>query len=184
MKFKEFETQLLLPIFTAVQAGATSIQLSRWVKSGNLNRLKRGLYQFAGRSVDEFSLAGLLYPPSYISLEAALNNQGIIPDVNAAVTSVSPTTTKMVKISQGSFFYAKIQPSLFFGWQTVKDANGLPYKIALPEKALLDWIYLRKIRDLSGHRVDIGNLNKTRLIKFTRQFPAWVRKVINEQLNR
>lgn len=181
-----------LPVFTAIQAQKIYpgrpqellIQLYRWVKSGNLNRLKRGLYQFAIRPVDEFSLAGLLYPPSYISLEAALNNLGIIPDVSTAVTSVSPTTTKTIKTIWGNYYYAKIQVGLFWGWQTVIDSHGLPYKIALPEKALLDWIYLRKIRDLSGQRAGLSHLSKTRLTKFARPFPAWVREAVDEQFNR
>lgn len=188
MKFKEFEIHLSLPVFTVIQARKIYpgrpqellIQLSRWVKSGYLNRLKRGIYRFSDQPIDEFTLAGYLYSPSYISLETALNNLGIIPDVSLKVTSVSPTTTKTIKTVQGSFLYAKIQPALWFGWQTVNDSHGFPYKIALPEKALLDWIYLRKIRDLLAQRVDLSNLSKTKLKRFARQFPAWARKVIDE----
>lgn len=184
MRFDKFFKTFSLPVFSAAQSGREAIQLARWVKAGRLVRLKRGVYRFTDREVDEFSLAGYLYSPSYISLETALNNQGIIPDVSAAVTSISPTTTKMIKTSRGNYYYAKIQPRLFWGWQIISDNHQVPYKIALPEKALLDWVYLRKIRNLSSHRINRENLNKSRLIKFTRQFPGWVRKVVDEQLNR
>jgi len=192
MKFKEFQKALSLPVFTTIQAkkiysgrqGELLIQLSRWAKRGELVRLKQGLYQFSDRLVDEFTLAGYLYSPSYISLETALNNQGIIPDVSLNVTSVSPTTTKIIKTVRGNFLYSKIQQPLFFGWQTVKDTNGFHYQIALPEKALLDWIYLRKIKDLGSYRVNPVILKKPRLNQFAQAYPQWVRKEINEQFNR
>ena len=192
MKFKEFQKALSLPVFTTIQAqkiysggpGALLIQLSRWAKRGELVRLKQGLYQFSDRLVDEFTLAGYLYSPSYISLETALNNQGIIPDISLNVTSVSPTTTKIIKTVRGNFLYSKIQPPFFFGWQTVKDASGFHYQIALPEKALLDWVYLRKIRDFTDQRIDWTKLNKQKLKKFSQAFPGWVKVVVHEQLNR
>jgi len=192
MKFKEFHQALSLPVFTTIQAqkiysggpGALLIQLSRWTKRGELVRLKQGLYQFSDRLVDEFTLAGLLYLPSYISLETALNNQGIIPDVSLNVTSVSPTTTKIIKTARGNFLYSKIQQALFFGWQTVKDTNGFHYQIALPEKALLDWIYLRKIKDFTDQRISWPELNMQKLKKFSQAYPGWVKEAVDEQLNR
>lgn len=192
MKFKEFQKALSLPVFTTTQAkkiysggqGELLIQLFRWAKRGELLRLKQGLYQFSDRLVDEFALAGCLYSPSYISLETALNNQGIIPDVSLNVTSVSLTTTKIIKTVRGNFLYSKIQQSLFFGWQTVKDINGFYYRIALPEKALLDWIYLRKIKDFVDQRVGWSELNQQKLKKFSQAYPGWVKEVVYEQFNR
>lgn len=184
MRFEDFEKQFPLAVFTPTQADKIQvIQLSRWVKRGRLIRLKQGLYQFMDRQVDEFSLAGYLYQPAYISLETALNNLGIMPDVSANVTSVSPVTTKIIKTIKGTFYYSKIKQELFFGWQTIKDSGGLYYKIAWPEKALLDWIYLRKIKNLTEYRLNLNNLNKQRLKKFSQVYPDWVRKVINEQFN-
>lgn len=192
MKFKEFQKALPLSVFTTTQAkkiysGGQEellIQLFRWAKRGELVRLKQGLYQFSDRLVDEFTLAGYLYSPSYISLETALNNQGIISDVSLNVTSVSLTTTKIIKTVRGNFLYSKIQRPLFFGWQAVKDAGGFPYQIALPEKALLDWIYLRKIKDFVDQRVGWSELNQQKLKKFSQSYPGWVKEVVYEQLNR
>ena len=108
MRFEQFKNFLPLSVFTVVQAAQPNIQLARWHKAGKLIRLKRGVYQFADGQVDEFSLAGYLYQPSYISLETALNNLGIIPDVSANVTSISPVTTKTIKTVKGTFIYSKI----------------------------------------------------------------------------
>jgi len=185
MRFEDFQKQLPLSIFTSAQADKVQAsQLARWVKRGRLIRLKQGLYQFIDRPVDEFSLAGFLYQPAYISLETALNNLGIMPDVSANVTSVSPTTTKIIKTVKGVFYYSKIKQELFFGWQAVKDLPGGYYKIAFPEKALLDWIYLRKIKNLTEYRLNLNNLSKQRLAKFSQVYPNWVRRVIYEQFNR
>jgi len=175
---------LSLSVFTVVQAAQTNVQLARWHKAGKLIRLKRGVYQFADRQVEEFSMANFLYSPSYISLETALNNFGTIPDVSANVISISPVTTKIIKTVKGIFLYSKIDQALYFGWQKIKDGSGIYYQIALPEKALLDWIYLRKISNLKEQRVDLSGLNRTRLKQFSRFFPGWVKGVINEQFNR
>lgn len=184
MRFEEFKGHFLLPVFTVVQAAQSAIQLARWTKAGKLIRLKRGIYQFTDRQVDEFSLANFLYPPSYISLETVLNNLGLIPDVSANVTSVSPITTKTIKTVKGTFIYSKIGQGLYFGWQKIKDGSGIYYQIALPEKALLDWIYLRKIKNLVEFRLNLDNLNKQRLKKFSQVYPNWVRKMIYEQFDR
>lgn len=192
MRFEEFRKFILTPVFTTMQArnistaefGRLITQLFRWAKQGKLIRLKQGVYQFSDWSVDEFSVAGFLYQPSYISLETALNNLGIIPDISVNVTSVSPTTTKIIKTSKGTFFYSKIQQPLYFGWQIVKDPEGFYYKIAFAEKALLDWIYLRKIKNLTNYRINFSNLNKQRLKKFSQVYPNWVKEAIHEQLDR
>ena len=65
----------------------------------------------------------------------------------------------------------------------MKDSTDSYYKIAFPEKALLDWIYLRKIKNLTEHRLDLSSLNKQRFKKFSQIYPDWVRRVINEQFN-
>src|SRR3989338_3440091 len=71
-----------------------NVQLARLVRAGALIRLKRGLYALAHTQPDELVMANLIYRPSYVSLESALNYYGIIPDVVENVTSVSPVTSK------------------------------------------------------------------------------------------
>jgi hypothetical protein len=135
MRFEQFKNFLPLSVFTVVQAAQPNIQLARWHKAGKLIRLKRGVYQFADGQVDEFSLAGYLYQPSYISLETALNNLGIIPDVSANVTSISPVTTKPSKQLRAPLFTAR-SAKIIFWLAKIKDEAGIYYQIALPEKAL------------------------------------------------
>src|SRR4030042_3437680 len=65
-------------------------QISRFWRRGLIDRVKRGVYLFLPVGMDEFSLGQILRAPSYVSLESALHTTGIIPDVSASVTSVTP----------------------------------------------------------------------------------------------
>lgn len=123
---------------------ATTInQLSQWTKKGELQRLKRGVYKLADFEIkDSFILAGFIYSPSYISLETALNYYSIIPDIPFTVTSVTTNKTKDFSLKEfGKFSYRHLKPSLFFGFETIR-VEQYSYNIALPEKALFDYLYL------------------------------------------
>lgn len=177
--FFDYQIERLFPGETKPRI---NVQLARFVRAGILVRLKRGLYQFSGAGVDELVLANFIYRPSYVSLESALNYYGIIPDVTANVTSVSPITSKTVRTGRGAFIYSKIAVRLYFGWQTVKDTGGgFQFSIAEPEKALLDYVYIRKIRDLTDQRIDLEAIDRKKLTKYSRMFPLWVREAVNEQ---
>ena len=120
-------------------------QLKSWVAKGYLLRLKRKLYFLKEAELkDEFVLANRLYKPSYVSLESALNYYGIIPDVPFSVTSVTTRKTQEFKNKFGLFIYRSLKPELFFGWQEIEVGKGQFYKIARPEKAFFDFIYLNQ----------------------------------------
>ena len=180
--FFDYQIQRLFPDEPRHQI---NVQLARFVRAGAVVRLKRGLYAFSHAKVNEFVLANYIYRPSYVSLESGLNYWGIIPDVTANVTSVSPTTTKTVRSERGVFIYSKIAKSLYFGWQIVKDAGSeFHFSIAEAEKAVLDYVYIRKIRDLGDQRVDLSGINRKKLAGYGKIFPAWVMRTINEQYRR
>ena len=194
MKITELLNRMTAPLFFDYQAERlfpgepkhlVNVQLARFVRAGVLIRLKRGLYEFSHAKIDELVLANFIYRPSYISLESALNYYGIIPDVVQNVTSISPVTTRTFKTGRGVFMYSKIVKDLYFGWQTVKDSKSdFSFMIAEPEKALLDYVYIRRIRDLTDQRIDFGTIDRGKLIKYSRIFPSWVINTINEQYNK
>jgi predicted transcriptional regulator of viral defense system len=156
------------------------IQLSRWVKAGRLLRLKRGLYLFPNRPVDKLAVSRLLYQPSYISLETALNNFGITPDIPAMVTAITTTTPNLFATSIGQFSYSKVNRNLYFGFvQQTDPLSGLPYSVAEPEKAVLDWTYLRRIQDLDEFRVDLQDLDRTLLQQYASHFPSFVQRIFS-----
>ncbi|NCN83167.1 MAG: hypothetical protein GW947_04350 [Candidatus Pacebacteria bacterium] len=168
-------------LFPDDPASLVRTQLYRWTAQDKLVRIKRGLYHFVERPIEELSLGTLLYSPSYISLETALNIYGILPDVPQQITSVTPTTTRNFKTKYGVYSYTKIQQKLFFGFSTETSGSTL-YQLAHPEKAILDYIYLRKIRSFAEARMDLSeNMLKSRRFKsYLQQFPGWVVRICKE----
>lgn len=127
--------------------GSHALQLTRWVKSGKLLRLKRGVYTLPiDRRRARFSLpwlANTLYSPSYLSLDFVLSYHDLIPERVHAFTSVTRLKTASFQNALGRFVYRHVKPALFFGFEEVADEYGTRVLMAAPEKALLDLLYLR-----------------------------------------
>lgn len=156
-----------------------NIQLSRWVRTGKLVRLMRNVFLFPDAAIDEFVVANALRTPSYVSLESALSTQGVIPDVAIHVTSVTPRAPTTIRTAQGVFLYRRLKPELFFGFTKNQDPkSALYYDIAEPEKALLDLIYIRRLRTLSSERVNRDVLDQGVLRRYGKSFPRWVQEVV------
>jgi hypothetical protein len=150
-------------------------QLSRLVKKGLLTRLKRGIYIFPDRDIDELVLASILYQPSYVSLETALHIHGIIPDIPSTLTSVTSITPNTFVTSRGTFSYSRIDKKYYYGYTRITNQdNQLSYSLAEPEKALLDWMYIRKITDFNSLRVDLKVLDKSILSTYAKTYPGWI----------
>ena len=119
--------------------------LGHWVKKGYLVRLRQDWYAFADLlQVSDFSryIAQKIYTPSYISLHSALSYYGIIPEAVTRITCVSTNRTTHYENAFGEYNYQTIKPELFFGYEPRVLPQGYTYHLALPEKALLDLLYL------------------------------------------
>jgi predicted transcriptional regulator of viral defense system len=121
-------------------------QLSRWVASGRLIQLRRGLYALApphARGLpDSFAVAARLHRPSYVSLQSALVYHGVIPEAVPVVTSVTTRRPQRFRTPLGEFAYRHLHASLFWGYNETDLVPGGPVWVALPEKALLDLFHL------------------------------------------
>lgn len=117
----------------AAQRAAHRLTRKRW-----LAKLGKGFSAnlFLPPLLEEVST--VLYPPSYISLESALFQHGIIEQVPHLLTCVTTNKTKSFRTALGEISYAHLQPDLFFGY--VVRGKSL---LALPEKAALDFVYLQ-----------------------------------------
>lgn len=187
MKFTDLQQKITTNIFTVFDvekyfssenAHSIHTQLSRFAKKRLLTQIKRGLYCFEKAKVDEFVLANRLYQPSYISLESALEFYGMIPDVPQAVTSINLTTYKKLTNEFGRFYYSKIKQQLFFGYTKVKSPHSDEYiLIAHPEKSLLDYFYIRRIRKISDLRLNWSHLDISQYRNFSQNFPPWVKEI-------
>lgn len=117
----------------------------RWVKKGLLVRLRQGYYTFPEyKNKPDFTLffANRIYRPSYISLHTALAFYGIIPEAVVQITSVTSLKTASFQNEFGEYEYKSIREELMFGYDFKTIANGQSIKLARPEKAVLDLLYL------------------------------------------
>lgn len=144
--------------------------LFRWCKKGWIYHLKRGLYELsfpADFMIPDFYIANKLYNPSYISLETALSDYSIIPEVSMAVTSITTKPTRRFKNKHGLFIYKTIKPKVFTGYYLEKqdDFNIL---IAEPEKAFIDYLYFN---NYPNKKVSLGNqrFDKEKLKSFKKK---------------
>lgn len=130
-------------------------RLSEWQDKGYIKKIIKGYYIFSDLALNEnalFEIANRIYAPSYISFEMALAYHGLIPESVYGITSASTRKTMRFKTILGEFSYRAIQPKLYFGFEYL-ERGGRHYKIASPEKALLDYFYLHpEISDADGFR--------------------------------
>jgi len=144
--------RLELPSFQTSDAAAclgigrahASQMLARLAASGHLAKLGRGRWGFKDR-IDPLALPEYLTAPypSYVSLQSALHRHGMISQIPAVLYAVSVARTKTYMTSLGTVSVHHVDPSFYFGYQ----AEGKsPVKIATPEKALVDFLYLGPAR--------------------------------------
>jgi predicted transcriptional regulator of viral defense system len=130
----------------STQPSALRVQLNRWQKQGKLVQLKRGFYVLATPyfkgSLYEPYVAARLSSPSYLSLEWALHYHDLIPESVPVWTSVTTKRAGRWVTPLGTFDYRHIQPSLFWGYDSLTVAHQTAF-VSTPEKALLDFFYLR-----------------------------------------
>lgn len=140
-----------------------------WEQDNKVIKLRNNKYIFSDfrpENYDYYLLSNLIYEPSYISLELALNHYGIIPEMVAIFTAVTTNKTQIFEILNFNFSYKTIRPELFFGYDLLEVKNQ-SVKIASLEKAILDYLYLNpnitNIKDFEGLR--------------------WNKEVIKEKIN-
>ncbi len=173
-----FETKELRLILGSDFTSTTLINLKNWVKKGHLTMFRRGLYALSDEieNVDSIALATKIYQPSYVSLEMAMGFYGIIPEAVFTVTSVTTRKTKEFKTPRGTFSYQKIKKEAFGGYETKKNGK-ISFNLALPEKAVVDFMYLnRNILNGSLEQFQNYRLNEDfkydakKLLDFSRAF--------------
>lgn len=187
MKYLDLQKSIALPFFSyadvsklfpSAPPAEIKTQLARFIEKKYVKRLMRGLYGFADRAYDEYSITRLIQPYSYISLESALHLYGMIPDVPGSITSVGRgVRDKAYKIQGVTYIFSPIKKSLIYGFVTRGDRMKGYYTLARPEKALLDYLYVRKIRSLADMRIDVSQIDKDVYYKYRADYPLWIQKI-------
>jgi predicted transcriptional regulator of viral defense system len=115
-----------------------------WESQGYMKKIRNKYYTFSDqefRDSDLYIISNKIYDPSYISLESALNHYGVIPEAVLKVIAVTTRKTNSFETDFGTFTYKSIKKSLFWGYKIIQSEN-IGIKIAEPEKAILDYLYL------------------------------------------
>jgi predicted transcriptional regulator of viral defense system len=142
-------------------------QLSRWVRSGKLYQLRRGLYALAP-PFQKFKphpllVANRLVPGSYVSAQAALAHWGLIPEHVPVVTSVTLGRPTRRETPLGAFEYRHLKRVLFVGYRLVELPHDQKAFVAGPEKALLDLVHLTPGADSADYLAELRLQNLEQL---------------------
>ncbi|MEA2053548.1 MAG: hypothetical protein U9O96_00285, partial [Candidatus Thermoplasmatota archaeon] len=131
-------------------------------------------------------IAMIIRYPSYLSMEYALSKQGILSQRVYTLTLVTTKLPYTYRKDRATYEYHQISHSLFWGYW--REGTVL---VAEPEKALLDLIYIRCVKngDLNVEEVNslvndmaIDEFDMERLCNYSKKFGSGTRKVL-AQLN-
>lgn len=168
----DYATDTVIANLAAGSADRLKGLVKRAIAKKELIHIRRGLYclgtKYQKQGINPFTLAQLIYGPSYISLETALSYHGWIPEAVYAVTNVSSKVSKEFSTEIGLFSYVRVpQNQLYAGVQRIADGHGGFFFMASPIKALADYVYANK-KDWKGIypvieslRIECEDLEKT-----------------------
>lgn len=130
-------------------AGSIQTALYRWMKSGEIIPLRKGVYmarQFfeLHRAHPDFAamVSSVLIPQSYLSLEYILQRNAILTEITYPVSAITRKQTRVYGNMLGTFTYRNLKEDLYLGF-TISEYMGVPFAQASVAKALFDFLYLR-----------------------------------------
>jgi len=144
-----FNESVVRNLFAKRTEGARELLLNRAVKSGEILRLKRGLYVLASEyrksDLHPFAVAAVLHSPSHISLETALAYHGLIPEAVYQVASVTIQRSRAFDTPLGVFSFHCV-PTHYprAGVEALKMTDPFWAYVASPLRAIADMIYLNR----------------------------------------
>lgn len=120
-------------------SNATTI-LRRLAAEGMIVHLSRGRW-LVNRKIDRLALPELILAPhqAYVSLQSALFHHGMIEQIPSIIYAVTPRRARRVRTPLGTISFHRMPPELFRGFELSPRSDA---KIATPEKALFDLLYL------------------------------------------
>jgi predicted transcriptional regulator of viral defense system len=168
-------------VFTLKEIAAFARETRASAAMTLLRAAKKGLVARAGNlwinlldPPELLEVALALRSPSYLSFESALYRRNILSQSpRGELTMATPGRSQRFQTPLGAIRYIHLKPNLFFGY----DAD----RIALPEKAWLDLLYIRGRQGreaLGGETFYLERLNKRHLSDFLKRFPGWATKTV------
>ena len=158
--------------------------LRRYEAKGLVERISTKIYiNHFNQHFSSRDLVNTLRPKSYISLESALVDRGVITQNPSVLTCVTPSYPQTFRGESVIIVYRKISPDLYWGFEE-KATRYNKYLIAEPEKALLDWVYLTRQEGLPTplDEINLQFLNPGKLRVYADRFPKTVNDTIKDLL--
>lgn len=173
LKHAIFQTRDVAALLN-ISISAASKSLGRLAAERHVLQLGFGLWGLPdvvnGLMLPEYLTAPF---PSYVSLQSALYYYGMIEQIPQVVYAVSLARTKRFDTPLGTISIHHIAPDFYFGYTVLEEKD---VKIAVPEKALLDFLYLSPTKS--------GWFAATPELELPPQFdPKLCQKWINKILN-
>jgi predicted transcriptional regulator of viral defense system len=134
---------------TGTSSGTIRTALYRWMKSGHVIQLKKGVYTTRRfyelhHSDENFSMAvsAILTPQSYVSLEFILQKNAVLTEITYPISAITIKNTRVIENTLGTFTYHHIKDELYQGYM-ITEYYGVLFAQASVAKALFDYFYLR-----------------------------------------
>jgi predicted transcriptional regulator of viral defense system len=168
---KFFTTKTIRDILSIDKESVFFDYIHKLIKNDILTKIERNKYILTSKAPDTMILANMLYQPSYISFETALNFYGILSQFPRETTCATSKKTNQKLVGEKVYSYTHIDPKLYFGYEKTND-----FIIATPEKALFDQGYLtsKGIKHLNIDEYDLSRINK-------KVFTSYLEKLKNNQ---
>lgn len=162
---------------TGLSKDSLYVTIKRWVDSGILERVSKGIYRPFTASPSIEKIAASLYMPNYLSFESALSRYSVLNLVPYTLTFATTRKTKRLTVEGRDVEFRQIKKELFWGYEM----QGGIY-IAKPEKAFLDLVYLasRGIASIDVNEIDIKKLSMATVKDFSKRFPIYTQKYLDK----
>jgi len=134
---RAFETRDVSALLRVSPANA-SVLLSRLAGRGLVRRVGRGRWTLGDASPGQLVEQLAAPAPAYVSLQSAMFRHGMIEQVPAVTFGVTLGRARRFATAAGAVSLHRIPPALFGGFVVADDGT----KLATPEKALFDFLYL------------------------------------------
>jgi predicted transcriptional regulator of viral defense system len=138
-----FETRDAAAVLRVPHTNASTI-LRRLARDGLIVHLSHGRW-LADAKINRLALPELVSAPwpAYVSLQSALFHHGMIEQIPAVIYAVTLSRPRRVQTPLGTISFHRMPPELFKGFELT---TGTDAKMAIPEKALFDTLYLGPAR--------------------------------------
>jgi predicted transcriptional regulator of viral defense system len=165
------------------ERSAATHTLKRLATVGLLKWIRHGLWA-TDPNLDPLLLPEYLTAPfpSYVSFQSALFFHGMVSQIPSVIYVASLAQTRTVRTSLGTYSIHRLAPRFFGGYDTVKTSG---VRLATPEKALLDTLYLAPARSrLFAHLPEVElpkHFDRDQIRYWVRRIPAGLRRKSVEQ---